>query len=123
VAAAIFIALSIFAAAFQVALVAGMPWGALTWGGRFRGRLPDRMRAVAAVSAVLLLAFALVVAIRAGMFQPDWQPLSRTLVWGVVAYTALGVVANAITPSRWERIVWLPIVLMMLVCSILVATS
>ena len=122
-AATIFITLTVFAAGFQVALAAGMPWGELTWGGRFRGRLPGRMRFVALVSAVLLLAFALVVAIRGGLLLTEWQPLAARLVWVVVAYSALGVVANAISRSRRERILWLPVVATMLVCSILVATS
>jgi hypothetical protein len=52
---------------------------------------------------------------------PGWEPVSRTLVWGVVAYCVLGVLANALTPSRWERIIWLPVVSGMLLCSILVA--
>lgn len=49
---------------FQLALLAGAPWGALTQGGRTSGVLPDGARAVAAFSAVLLMAFILVV--RAG---------------------------------------------------------
>jgi hypothetical protein len=81
------------------------------------------MRAVAIVSAVLLCAFGMIVEVRAGILLPAWQPVSRTLVWIVVAYSGLGVVANAITPSRWERILWLPTVLVLLVTSVLIATS
>jgi hypothetical protein len=123
VAAHAFAALAVLAAAFHVALAAGAPWGRLTWGGRFPGRLPGSMRGVAVLSAALLVAFALAVAVRAGVLWPSWQPTSRKLVWGVVAYCALGVLANAFTPSRWERIVWLPVVAAMLVCSTIVALS
>lgn len=106
---------------FQLALAAGVSWGHLTWGGRFPGKLPNRMRGVAIFSAVLLAIFAFIVQVRAGVLLPEWQGLSQLLIWVVVAYSALGVVANAITPSRWERVIWLPVVLGMLVCSALVA--
>ena len=81
------------------------------------------MRAVAVLSAAVLLAFAVIVEMRAGVVCPQWQLASRTLTWGVVAYCGLGVVANAITRSRWERIVWLPVVLVLLGCSVVVAMS
>lgn len=106
--------------AFQIALAAGVPWGHLTWGGKFSGRLPGRMRGVAIFSVVLLAVFALIVEARAGVILPQWQGLSQILIWVVVAYCALGVVMNAITPSKWERMIWFPIVLGMLVCSVMV---
>ncbi len=121
VAALLFAALAAVVAGFQVALAAGMPWGELTWGGRFPGRLPGYMRGVAALSTVLMLGFALVVAVRAGVLLPGWEPVSRALVWGVVAYCVLGVLANALTPSRWERIIWLPVVSVLLLCSLVIA--
>ena len=37
------------------------------------------------------------------------------------AYCALGVIANGITPSVWERVIWLPVTLMLLASSIVVA--
>jgi hypothetical protein len=122
-AAHVFTFLVALVVAFQIALAAGAPWGHLTWGGRFPGRLPKRMRGVAIFSAVLLIGFAVVVEVRAGVLLPEWQELSRILIWVVVAYCALGTVANAITPSRWERIIWLPVVLGCLACSFLVAIS
>jgi hypothetical protein len=123
VAAAVFAALVVIVIAFQLALAAGMPWGTLTWGGRYPGVLPPRMRAVALVSAILLAAFAAIVGARAGLVLPAWQSAARVLVWVVVVYSALGVVANTITPSRRERRLWLPVVGVMLICSLIVATS
>ena len=123
VAAVVFLALDLVVVVFQLALAAGMPWGDLAWGGKFAGKLPGSMRVVAFVSAVFLVAFGLIVAIRAGFLLPDWQPISRTLIWLVVAYCVLGTLANAATPSRWERIVWLPVVLGMLISSLIVGIS
>ncbi len=122
-AAHIFTFLVVIVVAFQMALAAGLPWGHLTWGGRFPGQLPGRMRGAAIFSAVLLVVFAVIVQARAGVILPQWQGLSKVLIWFVVAYCALGVVMNGVTPSKWERIVWLPVVLAMLVCSFIVAMS
>ncbi len=120
-AAHLFTILVMIVIAFQIALAMGAPWGHLTWGGRFPGQLPSRMRRIAIFSAVLLAVFALVVEARAGVLFPEWRGLSNILIWVVVGYCALGAVMNAITPSKWERIVWLPVVLGMLVCSLVVA--
>lgn len=120
-AAGLFIGLALVVAAFQVAVASGAPLGQLTWGGAFPGRLPMLMRGVAAGSAVLLVAFACIVAIRAGILWPAHRPLASRLVWGVVGYSALAIVANAITPSPLERMLWLPVVSVMFVSSLLVA--
>jgi hypothetical protein len=122
-AARLFVALAVVVIAFQLALVAGVPWGQLTMGGAYAGVLPARMRFVAAVSALLMLAFSAIVATRAGLVLPARHPLSRKLVWGVVAYMVVGIVANAATPSYWERVIWLPVVLVLAGCSLTVARA
>jgi hypothetical protein len=81
------------------------------------------MRFASVLSALLLFVIALVVLTRAGLVLRKWQPISRKLIWLVVVYSMLGVVANAITPSIWERIIWLPVAIMLLVCSAVVATK
>jgi len=122
-AAYLFVLLTLGTALFQCALVFGAPWGELTLGGRTPGVLPTRLRAVALLSLLLLLAFAAIVAARAALVLPGLQSDSRWLIWGVVGYCGLGVVANAMTPSRRERRLWLPVVICMLVSSGIVAVS
>jgi hypothetical protein len=122
-AAWIYIVLSGVAIAFQLALVAGAPWGHLTMGGAYPGRLPANARAIAAGSAVLLAAFAATIAARASLAFPRWSNASRRLVWIVVAYSFIGILANAATPSAPERMLWLPIIATMAVCAILVARA
>lgn len=109
--------------AFQIALVCGAPFGDITLGGKYRGSLPLRVRVVPAFSACLLAGFAVVVAARAGLAFPALAAVSRTLVWIVVAYCVVGVFANFFTPSPRERKVWLPVVSLMLLTSVIVATS
>lgn len=106
---------------FQAALAAGAPWGALSMGGRFPGRYPPAMRFVALANIVVLSLLAAIVLARAGVALPSWYPASTKLVWGGVAFSALSVVANLATPSRWERILWAPVAVVLLTCSLIVA--
>lgn len=114
-------ALTAGAILFQAALAAGMPWGDFAWGGNYPGVLPAHMRLASVVSAFILLALIFIVLIRAGLVFPAWQPISRKLVWAVVAYCGLGVILNAITPSFWEKVVWVPVLIICFVSSIIVA--
>ena len=122
-AAHVFNALVVVVILFQIALAFGVPWGELTWGGKFPGVLPAHMRGVCILSALLLTAFALVVSVRAGLLLPSWQQTSKKLIWFVIAYGALGVIVNAFTPSYWERVIWLPIALALFACSLIVTKN
>jgi hypothetical protein len=121
IAAKIYLLLSGVVAAFQLALVAGAPWGEYTMGGAFPGALPPRMRAAALGSAVLLVAFGAIVALRAGLVVHRWARASRRLMWVVVAYSAVGIVLNGASPSAGERAVWLPVALVLAACALVVA--
>ena len=122
-AAIVFALLTCIATAFQIALLFGAPWGELSLGGKYPGALPGRARLIPLVSALLLIGFAVVIVSRAGLAFPEIRSASGYLAWIVVAYCALGCVANAITPSRRERRLWLPVVIMLCVCAVIVALS
>ena len=79
------------------------------------------MRFASIASALLLLALGAVVLARAEVTLTSLYPLARTLIWAVVAYCALGIVTNAITPSPSERIIWLPVTILLLISSLVVA--
>jgi hypothetical protein len=122
-AALLFALASSVVCAFQVALAFGAPWGEFTLGGRWRGSLPPKVRLVPLFSLVLLVGFAAVIVARANIAFPLLHEQSRHLAWVVVSYCALGSFANSITPSKRERNLWLPIVLLMLASSTVVALS
>lgn len=105
---------------FQLGLAAGMPWGTAAMGGKFPGRFPTQMRVAALVQAAVLAGLGAVVLTRARLILPGLYLVSTWLVWGVVAFTVLSLVMNLITPSKWERIIWAPVVTILLVCSVLV---
>ncbi len=107
--------------AFQIALAAGMPWGAYAMGGAFPGQFPPALRSAALLQAALLGGLAAVVLVRAGLILPAWLRMSRWLIWMVVAVAAVGLVLNLITPSAGERALWAPVTVILLLSSAVVA--
>ena len=108
---------------FQLALAAGAPWGQVAMGGKYPGRFPRQLRIAAVVQALVLVGLGVVVLTRAGLIFPQWLSAATWLVWGVVAFSALALILNLITPSKWERILWAPVAAGMLLCSVIVAVS
>ena len=108
---------------FQIALAAGAPWGAFAMGGAFPGQFPPALRIAALIQAALLAGMAMVVLARAGLVLPGWSRVSRWLVWVVVAFAALSLVLNLITPSAGERAIWAPTAFLLLISSAVVAIT
>jgi hypothetical protein len=109
--------------AFQIALAAGAPWGAYAMGGAFPGQFPPALRIAALVQAALIVGMAAVVLARAGLILAGWSRVSRWLVWVVVVVAALSLVLNLITPSAGERAIWVPVALLLLMSSAVVALT
>ena len=101
------------AALFQVALIAGAPWGALTLGGRFPGVLPMRRRPVAALQAAVQIAMAKAVLVEAGLVA---LPLPGWCIWASLILTGGSVGLHLVTPSAAERRLWLPVLCLMMIC-------
>ncbi len=108
---------------FQVALAVGASWGEYAMGGRFPGRFPPAMRVGAVVQAVILVLLAVVVLDAAGMVGLGWTAVQPWLVWVPVVFAAISAAMNAVTPSKVERRVWLPIGLVLLASSLVVALT
>lgn len=115
--------LLLLVALFQLCLACGAPWGSVAMGGKYPGKLPFRLRIAALVQLVLLVFIALIIFIRAGMMLPDYLDGSRMAIWGVVAFMSISSILNLITPSKWERRIWAPVVVLLLVCSVVIARS
>ncbi|NTU59126.1 MAG: hypothetical protein HGB00_09495 [Chlorobiaceae bacterium] len=109
--------------AFQIAMALGAPWGAYAMGGVFPGRFPMAMRIAALVQASIILLWILVVLSRTGLAFPGLSRPSRKLVWLAVAFATIGLLLNLVTPSAGERIIWAPVAFVLLICSVLAATS
>jgi hypothetical protein len=120
-AAVLYAALSIGVVVFQVALAAGAPWGAYAMAGAFPGQLPVALRIAALVQTTLIAGMAVVVLSRAGLVLARWSGGRPWLMWCVVAFAAVGLVLNLITPSAGERAIWAPVALLLLASSTVVA--
>ncbi len=119
-AAWLYAALTAVVCTFHLAIIFGAPFGHLTMGGRWSGALPIEGRFLSAASAMLLAVMALVVLARARLIAwvlPCWA------IWVVVGFQALAVVEHVATPSAAERALWLPQILVALVCAVVVARS
>ncbi len=122
-AALIYAVISLGIIAFQIALAAGAPWGAFAMGGAFPCQFPPTLRIAALVQAALLATMAAVVLAHAGFILPSWMRVSRWLIWIVVAFAALSLILNLITPSAGERAIWAPVALILLISSGIVAIA
>jgi hypothetical protein len=96
---------------FQIAIVLGAPWGKLTQGGSHPGTLPTTGRAIAGVSAALLITMA-----SAELASVGGGPLSRAptkmvggALWFTTIYASLGVALNLASPSLPEKLLWTPV--------------
>lgn len=88
---------------FQLALVAGAPWGAAAWGGQATGVLPDSLRVASAANVVVYLGLAATVTTtRLGLM------VRRRLLTGASLIMVLGTVMNLATRSPVERL-WAPV--------------
>lgn len=125
IAGAIAVALLFAIAGFQVLLAAGMPWGRAAYGGQYRGVVPPRMRITSVIAAALWALSALVVARRAGIdvWAPVPDALGAPTTWVIVGLLALSVILNAITRSRIERAIWLPVCVVACASTLPVALS
>jgi len=119
----VFTVVAVGAVVFQLLLALGAPFGAYAMGGKFPGRFPAAMRVAAVLQAMILGLLAAVVAARAGLALESWGPASSWLVWVVVAFSGVSLVMNSITPSAGERRIWVPVAVVMLGSSLVVALA
>jgi hypothetical protein len=122
-AAGAYVVATLFVVGFQLALALGAPWGAYAMGGRFPGRFPPAMRLLAAIQAVVLGLAAVVVVSAAGLTDGALTTRYPWLIWVVVVVAAVSVAMNLASPSPGERRLWVPVGLVLLVSSLVIAIS
>lgn len=96
--------------AMHIGVAHGAPWGRFTVGGRFEHKLPPVWRGLALGQAALLCLMAVVMLDRGAVVDLG---LAEELFWICVGLTALSTFANAISPSRPERLLWTPVLVAM----------
>lgn len=110
---------------FQTALALGAPWGRASYGGAHEGVLPARLRVASGAAAVVWVGLALVLLRRAGaaVRSPLPDEALGVATWVALALFAVSVVLNAITPSALERALWLPVTLLLMAATLVIALS
>lgn len=104
---------SVWLVVFQVVLAAGAPLGFLAWGGQEPGRLSPVRRWASAVSAILMVGFALLFGQAAGLWAAFPDPLPRWPFWAGMALFALSILGNMSSQSRPERLLGVPVTIAM----------
>lgn len=92
---------------FQILLAAGLPFGKAAWGGQHAGVLPRKLRISSAISAVFLLFVMSVVVSFTSDISLYARPFEEFFLWFMALYFGFGVIMNAISRSKIERI-WSP---------------
>jgi hypothetical protein len=121
--AKIYIVLTILIVLFQLALVLGAPFGEYTMGGKFPGKLSYKMRIIAFIQIVILILFASVIIVKAGLSLEKYYNIGRIGIWFVVAFFILGSIVNLSSPSRKEKLVMGPANIIALIITFLIAIS
>ncbi len=109
--------------AFHICLILGKPWGHLTMAGKFRGELPAKMKMFSGLSILILFSVSLMVEIGSGNIVFGSQNLRQKLLISAIGFNIIQTILHIITPSKWERILWLPIISIMLICSLMIFFS
>jgi hypothetical protein len=107
---------------FQIGLALGAPMGEYAFGGQNPGRLPMRYRVASAISVLVYLGIAGHYLAQIGVFETLLAPSLNSIAnWALVGFNALGLIMNSISRSVKERKMWVPVLLLMLVCSLVIA--
>ncbi|MCK4710762.1 MAG: hypothetical protein KAU21_19265 [Gammaproteobacteria bacterium] len=123
IAAYLFSLFTLIVVLFQAALVFGVPWGSLAMGGKYPGKFPPAIRVLTVFQILILICTVFIVLIRAGEIFESFYVFSSKAIWCVVVFSVLGMIMNTITPSKWERIIWLPVTIVLFASSLYVALN
>ena len=107
-------------AVFQGLLVAGAPLGRFAWGGQ-HDVLPTNLRIGSAVSIALYAGFAVLILQAAGVVSVLPDGFVDVAIWVLTGYLLLGIVMNAISRSRPERLLMTPVVAVLAAGCLLIA--
>lgn len=121
VSAILFCVLSSVVILFHTCLIAGLPWGEATMGGRYPGKLPISMRFFSLFSILVIAAFVAIILAASKLWLQRLQSFADQTIWYLVGALAIMTFSNMITPSAIERQLWAPVIGLMLVSGAIVA--
>jgi hypothetical protein len=108
-------------AIFQLLLILGFPYGKYAWGGQYK-ILPQKLRVSSGVTILIYILISLILLSKTRVFSVFNQGQGLDIATKVVAIQfTLGVFLNAISKSQKEKYLMTPIVLILAICSWLIA--
>jgi hypothetical protein len=123
ISALIFCILILLTIIFQFALAFGASWGEYSMGGRYPGKFPTAMRILSLFQILILILIGAIVLTKADLILHERYPVSETAIWFVVAFTAISIIINTITPSKKERKIWAPVTVLLFATALIVALN
>lgn len=107
---------------FQISLAFGAPFGKVAWGGQHDAALPQKLRISSAISAVFLLFIISVILSFTGSISLYTSSFEMVFLWFTAIYFGIGIIMNAISRSKIERI-WSPYSAVLCVLLIILLTQ
>lgn len=107
---------------FQIALIAGAPMGEYAFGGQNPGKLPTKFRIGSVFTLAIYVGIIGHMLAQLGIL-PKMLPagLNSAANWAIFGLNLLSLVMNAISRSKKERDMWVPVALLLSVASYFVA--
>lgn len=106
---------------FQVLLIAGAPLGKFAWGGAHT-ILPTKLRISSFISIILYGIFAIIILSRTDSLRIlESENILNGGIWTLTVYFFIGTLMNAISRSKYERMVMTPVVLLLGILCLLIA--
>lgn len=108
---------------FQFLLAIGTPLGKFAWGGSYK-ILPKKLRIASTLSIIIYAIIAVFIVSRADLLNLVRDEfILRISMWVLFVYFLSGVVLNAISRSKYERITMTPICVLLCGCLLILATN
>jgi hypothetical protein len=96
-------------AIFQVLLFLGLPLAEYSWGGKYQGVLPKKMRIISLPSALLLIFFGFIFLVHSKVLSVGFFLPTNIFVILITIFMGLNTLGNLISKSKKERILMAPL--------------
>ncbi|MBS4174109.1 hypothetical protein [Bacillus sp. FJAT-49736] len=96
-------------AVFQILLFLGFPLAEYSWGGKYQGILPKKMRIMSFTSAILLMLFTSIFLIHVNVLPVKFHLPTDVLIIIITIFMGINTLGNLASKSNKERMVMTPL--------------
>ncbi|SDN38431.1 hypothetical protein [Bacillus sp. OK048] len=100
---------SVVIAVFQILLFLGLPLADYSWGGKYQGVLPMKMRIMSLPAALLLLFFGFIFLMHTKVITVGFDFPTNIFVWTITIFMGLNTLGNIASKSKKEKMVMAPL--------------